>query len=137
MMDQVWTKIADILTMISQNSSPAMAGKVLSLLIIITMIGFFWKAHSDPNSKIDFSDLFIDQSGKIGGSQMRLNLAFGVSTWVIVFYTLNGTLSEWLFTAYLAAFVYDRVASRKLGGPTPAVVIKTATVPTETDSEQK
>lgn len=94
------------------NMSLGLAGKCFSLLLIVWMIIEFIKAQRDPKSPIDLNDLFIDSSGKLGGSKMRLNMAFIVTTWVLIYYTLQGQLSEWLFGAYLAAFVYDRISSR-------------------------
>jgi hypothetical protein len=111
----------DQISLIFADMTATMAGKVFSLLLIAVVLILFLLAHRDPSSKIDLSDLFVDQSGKIGGSQMRLNLAFALSSWVIIFSTLNGNLSEWLFSAYIAAFVYDRIASRKSSGTKPSV----------------
>lgn len=95
------------------NISLALAGKVFSLLLILWMLLAFWRANSDPKNAFNFSDLLSDNTtGKIGGSKMRLNLAFIICSWILLYYSLNGTLSEWLFAAYLGAFVYDRAASR-------------------------
>jgi hypothetical protein len=95
-----------------------MVGKVFALLMIVWMVYTFLKEHKDPKSPVDLNDLIIDESGKIGGSKMRLNLAFIVCTWVLVYYSLNGQLSEWLYAAYLGAFVFDRMNSRQSGGDT-------------------
>jgi len=114
-MDQIMSFINSFLN----NMTLTMVGKVFSLLLIATMMIIFVKAHFNEKSPIDLKDMFIDQSGKIGGSQMRLNVAFLVTSWVLIFQTLNGSLSEWLFAGYLAAFVYDRASSRASGGPSP------------------
>lgn len=110
--DTFFIKLAEGWSWFSTNMTLAMAGKVFSLLLIVWMILTFLKAHKDPKNAIDLNDLVIDGSGKIGGSRMRLNLAFITCTWVLVYYTLQGQLSEWLFAAYIAAFVYDRMNSR-------------------------
>lgn len=127
--DAFFIKLAEGWNWFSTNMSLAMAGKVFSLLLIVWMILTFLKAHNDPKSVIDLNDLVVDGSGKIGGSRMRLNLAFIACTWVLVYYTLQGQLSEWLFAAYIAAFVYDRVNSRTNSpgealpsAPTPPIV---------------
>lgn len=88
-------------------------GNLFSLLLMATLVILFWKAHRDPNSPLNLSDLLTDSTGKIGGSQMRLNLAFLLVSWVVVYSTIKGNLNEWLFGAYLAAFVFDRMNARK------------------------
>lgn len=88
-------------------------GNLFSLLLMATLIIIFWKANRDPASPLNFVDLLTDASGKIGGSKMRLNLAFLLASWVVVYSTIKGDLSEWLFGAYIAAFVFDRMSARK------------------------
>jgi len=88
-------------------------GNLFSLLLMASLIIIFWKANRDPNSPLNFIDLLTDASGKIGGSKMRLNLAFILASWVVVYSTIKGDLSEWLFGAYIAAFVFDRMSARK------------------------
>lgn len=105
--------LIDIFSFLSASLTMTMVGKVLSLLIMVGMVMAFWRANNNPNSSFNFMDMFVDNSGKIGTSKMRLNLAFIVTTWVLIYYTLNGQLSEWLFAAYIAAFVYDQAHSRK------------------------
>jgi Ca2+/Na+ antiporter len=112
-MDQIFIALAKGYEWLATNMSLGLAGKIFSLLLIIWMIIEFIKAQADKLSPIDLNDLFIDGSGKIGGSKMRLNMAFIVTTWILIYYTLQGQLSEWLFAAYIAAFVYDRVNSRQ------------------------
>jgi len=111
-MDHIFIEMANGSNWLINNMSLGLAGKCFSLLLIVWMIIEFIKAQRDPKSPIDLNDLFVDSSGKIGGSKMRLNMAFIVTTWVLIYYTLQGQLSEWLFGAYLAAFVYDRLNSR-------------------------
>lgn len=89
------------------------SGNLFSLLLMASLIIIFWKANRDPNSPLNFIDLLTDASGKIGGSKMRLNLAFILASWVVVYSTIKGDLSEWLFGAYIAAFVFDRMSARK------------------------
>lgn len=74
----------------------------------------FNKAQKSKTSPIDFTDLFIDpKTGKMGGSEFRINAAFMVTSWALIYLTIKGTLTEWFIAAYLTAFVADRVFSRK------------------------
>ena len=112
----------EIVTLILSYVSLAIAGKVFSLLLIFGMIFTFYKMNKDPSNSIDINDLFADANGKIGGSKMRLNIAFIISSWILVYYTLNGQLSEWLFTAFLGAFVIDRISARTTDATAPPEV---------------
>lgn len=133
-MDNFFIKLSEAFSWLVANMSLVLAGKMFSLLLIIWMVIEFVKAQRDEKSPIDLNDLFIDGSGKLGGSKMRLNMAFIVTTWVLIYYSLQGQLSEWLFGAYLAAFVYDRVSSRRndpgsLNPPAPAPIATPAANP--------
>lgn len=128
----IWTAISYCIA----NVSLALAGKVFSLLLIIWMLIAFWKANSDPKNSFNFSDLLEDDSGKIGGSKMRLNLAFIICSWILLYYSLNGTLSEWLFAAYLGAFVYDRAQSRSAESAAAASAQPTSAQPTDNTDKQ-
>ena len=58
-------------------------------------------------------DLFIDaRTKKIDGSKFRMTLAFFITSWVMVYSTLNDKMTEWLFLAYIAAWITDRKFSR-------------------------
>ena len=71
--------------------------------------------HTNKESPLDLSDLFINKrTGKIGGSEFRLNIAFFVATWIMVYTTVKSSMPEWLFAGYLAAFVVDRKFSREV-----------------------
>jgi hypothetical protein len=102
-------KVTDLSTYASNN----IIGDVISLLLLLLLLIVIVLAHFNKKSKIDLADLFLDTTGKIGGSQMRLNMAFILSSWAIVYTTLEGNLTEWLMGGYLAAFVVDRIYSRK------------------------
>jgi hypothetical protein len=104
--------IIEVLQFIDTSISLVLVGKIFSLLLIFGMIFGFYRLHKDPNNSINVIDLFADPNGKVGGSKMRLNLAFIISSWILVYYTLNGQLSEWLYTAFISAFVIDRISAR-------------------------
>lgn len=89
-------------------------GNSLSLLAIGAIIIILYQIHHSPLNSISFTDLFLDKkTGKIGGSEFRINIAFIATTWALVFLTIKGNLTEWFIAAYLAAFVVDRAFSRK------------------------
>ena len=89
-------------------------GDSLALSSIGAVLVVFYKWHKNTSSPIDFSDLFISsKTGRMGGSEFRINLAFLLTSWALIFMTIRGALTEWYLTVYLAAFVTDRVLSRK------------------------
>lgn len=102
--------------------SMARIGQSLALAVIITIIVALYKLHTDKNNEFNFSDLFLNpNTKKIEGSMFRMNIAFFVSNWVLIYVTLNGNLSEWLFAAYLTAWVADRKFSRNAAAATPII----------------
>jgi hypothetical protein len=89
-------------------------GNSLAMSAIGAVLTIFYSWQKNKTNPIDFTDLFIDEkSGKIGGSEFRINVAFLVTSWTLIFLVLKGTLTEWYLTAYLTAFVADRMFSRK------------------------
>jgi hypothetical protein len=87
-------------------------GKFLVLSIVFWFVWQLYKLNNNPNNSFAFSDLFIDDNGKAGGSRMRINLAFIVATGVLIYFSLNDKLTEWYFSAYMLAFIGDRISSR-------------------------
>ena len=88
-------------------------GKFFALALVFWFVWELYKLNNNPNNTFAFSDLFVDPvSGKSGGSQMRVNLAFIASTGILLYFSFNDKLSEWFFSAYLLAFIGDRISSR-------------------------
>lgn len=91
----------------------ARMGQVLALSVITSIVIAIYKLHTNKSNPFDLTDLFINPKTKrLDGSMLRINLAFFVTTWAIVFAMLNDHMTEWLFAAYLAAFVADRKFNR-------------------------
>lgn len=108
-MDMLLALIANII----QQSSWELVGEIFSLLIIFCMIAVVVKWHFSKTSPINLADMFLDESGKIGSSKTRLNSAFIIASWAMIYMVVKGSLTEWYLAAYLAAFVYDRAQARK------------------------
>ena len=71
-------------------------GQVLSLIVLLFITFSLYKIHTSKTNSLDMADLFVDHaSGKINGSKLRMNLAFFVTSWVMIYSTLNATLTEW------------------------------------------
>jgi hypothetical protein len=97
---------------------------VLFLLLVAMLLArSFFKRDKDSSSAIKLDDLLVDPlTGKISKAAAVLMGSFAISSWVIIYITLTGKLTDVLFAAYLAVYA------------TPAVVKiigdKGATAPT-------
>lgn len=88
-------------------------GQVLSLGVLASIGIAMYNIHTNKSNNIDLADLFMDRTtGRINGSKFRMILAFAVTSWVIVYATLHGNISEWMFAGYIGAWVADRKFSR-------------------------
>lgn len=85
-----------------------------SILVFITIVASFIKAHFSENTEFDVMKLVMyDQDGKLSDSKARLNGAFGITSWAFIYLTMNDKLTEWYVTVFLAAWVIDRFTARK------------------------
>lgn len=94
------------------STSLEMAGNLLSLVLIVVIISTVIRWHFAEASPVNLADLFLDESGKIGGSKMRMNGIWLLCCWAMIYLTLNKNLTEWYVAAVLTAFVADRKFAR-------------------------
>jgi len=85
------------------------SGLVYSTVVLIVAL-FLYKAHRDPNSPFDLTDLL-----KINGKVSKIAIAFlttlFTSSWYVVHEALEKQLTDTAFAAYLAAWVAPIVAA--------------------------
>lgn len=109
--------IESLIHFLSHLFTVPLFGNIFAVLVILIFCSILYKIHKSEKNNINFADLFLDKrTGKIGGSEFRINTAFLASTWALVFLTIKGALTEWFFAGYLAAFVADRIFSRTNDG---------------------
>lgn len=78
---------------------------VFLFLVIALLVWALGKAQAEDD-KFDMRDLIVDKkSGRISVSRFSQVVALCVSTWSFVYQTLNHSLTEWYFTAYMAVWV--------------------------------
>lgn len=124
--------LSDIFSIIKSALPYVEPGHTLVLSLIGMVLINLYLMHRSPTSRISFEDLFIDsKTGRMGGSEFRLNTAFLASTLALLYLTLKGLLTEWFFMAYLAAFVFDRINSRKKDLENDIKNAKNASQPTQ------
>jgi len=62
-----------------------------------------WTWHHD-DSNFSIKSIVSDDNGKFSLSKTGQFVSMLVSTWVIVYQTNHGVLTEWLFTGYMLAW---------------------------------
>ena len=82
-------------------------------------------------SHIDFTALIVGQDNQVSLIKLMQFVGFIVVTWIVVVYTVRGTLTEWLFATYFAMSTGTQVINRFAARPelTPTTTTVTATVP--------
>ena len=86
----------------------------VGVAMAFTIVYGLWKAHTNPQyDTINLLDLMLDHdTHRLSDSKFRLNIAFILTSFVLIYLTLNGKLSEWYVTSFLGAWVIDRWGSR-------------------------
>ena len=79
--------------------------------LLVLMIGrTITKRDRNSHSKIDLDDLLVDpQTDRISKAAVVLMASFALSSWVIIYLTLSGKLTDVLFAAYLTAYAAPAV----------------------------
>jgi len=82
---------------------------VLAVILVAVLFTLFRRDRS-AHSAIDLEDLLIGEDGKLSKAACVMLGSFLMTTWVIVYLTYTGKLTEGYFTAYLATWVAPTVA---------------------------
>lgn len=88
---------------------------IASLVFIL----FIVKAHFGVNA-FDIKSTVTDENGRFSLSKFGQLVALLVSTWVLIYETRKGHLTEWLFAGYMAAWAGANLLNKYLdrGKPT-------------------
>lgn len=83
-------------------------------LFVAGMFGFFsillsW--HLNKNNSIDLKTILV-KDGELSLSKLGQLIALLVSTWIIVYQTRAGLLTEFVFTGYMVAWSGANLASK-------------------------
>lgn len=102
----MWSLLLDNAVKYSWNIAGAM-GAVVLIVVLVRM------SLSDKYKNFDLVDLVIDtRTNRISDSKFRLNGAFILTSFVLIYITLNDKLTEWYVTGFLSAWVIDRWGAR-------------------------
>lgn len=107
---------------------------ILALLIIIGWWGLE-RRNKAVASKIQLDDLLLGEDGRISKAASVMMGSFGLTSWVIIWQTINGALTEWMFTAYMGAWVLPTV-TKLIKGPTPGTSSSETTIVQSTVTEK-
>ena len=84
---------------------------LLIIMIVITYMVYKW--HTGKNS-LDARSLFLDDTEKMSLGKTGQFIAMVISTWVIIYQTRAGLLTEWLFAGYMLAWAGAGVAGKMI-----------------------
>lgn len=68
---------------------------IAALLVVIS----FWRAHRDALAQFNAFDLIME-NGRVSKIALAFMVAFGVTTWIVVYLTVRDKMTEGLFLAY-------------------------------------
>lgn len=90
-----------------------------ALLILTLVVSWsFYRAHRNPQFTFNVFDLIME-NGRVSRIACAFLATLLVTSWVIIRMTIEGKLTEGLFTAYVAAWVAPIVAKLFAGVPSP------------------
>ncbi len=95
------------------------------LIFTLLLVWSFICAHRDPNFKLDLFDLVME-NGRLSRTAFAFMVTLLVTSWVMIYLTLDGSLTDILFSAYLAAWVAPIVARMFSTPPPPGTVTNTS-----------
>jgi hypothetical protein len=91
----------------------------ISINTVILILGVIWIIvamtywHKREKDSLDMRQMMM-RGGKISLAKLGQLIAMLVSTWIIIYATTNGTLTEWLFTGYMFAWSGAHLIQRYL-----------------------
>jgi len=81
----------------------------LIFLIVIAAIWLLWKVQKVAK-EVELKDLILGPDRKASWSKIAAIIGFVIGSWVIIYLTLHGNLTEMYFLSYFAVCVGSPVA---------------------------
>lgn len=99
-----------------------MTTKIYMTIALLVMIGLvvLTLLHSNRSftSKLNLEDLLLGEDGKISKAAAVMMGSFLMTTWLMIYLTLNGKMTEGYFTIYCGAWIIPTV-TKLIKGPSP------------------
>jgi hypothetical protein len=102
------------------------------------LFGILWaleRRNKSSVSKINLDDLLLGDDGKISKGAFVLLGSFILTSWVIIFQTINSTLSDTVFGLYVGSWIVPTVTKLIKGTPPGASSETMMTTRTTTHEE--
>ena len=117
-------------------------GKLLAVVALLALLFAVSRSlilrHKDPSSVINLDEFLLGDDGRPSKAASVMYVALGVTSWAVIYMTLQDKLTDVIFSAYLAGWVAPTVTRIFKGnpgdplpppaGPTTKIVADTVTV---------
>jgi len=104
-------------------TKPEIMGMILAVVVLL-ILWTLERRNRNKASPINLDDLLLGTDGKASKAAFVMGGSFVVTTWVIIFETLNKTLTDITFAAYVGAWVVPAVTAL-IKGPSPNATSET------------
>lgn len=112
----------------------------MAAILAIAVLLVFWgleRRNRNAGSAINLDDLLIGDDGKISKAAAVMMGSFALTTWVMIYLTLESKLTEGYFAAYLAGWVAPAVTKLIVNAPPATTQQTTITQTTVTPPQDK
>lgn len=104
-------------------------------VVILIILWSLERRNKDKKSKINLDDLLVGDDGKASKAAFVMHGSFVLTSWVVIYQTLNKTLTDMTFGLYVASWVAPTV-TKLIKGSSPnasseTTITQTTIVPPE------
>lgn len=97
------------MTILESLFTTRMGMAFILVFVLIALLYSLVRRDRSASSNIDLEDLLIGEDGRFSKAAAVMLGSFLLTSWVIVYLTLQGKLTEGYFTAYIGAWVVPTV----------------------------
>ncbi len=100
----------------------------MAVLLCITILVVIWgllRRSKLIESRLDLDDLLLGDDGKLSKAASVLLGSFCLTSWIMVYLTLTGKMTEGYFTSFAGIWVIPTVTKLIMNRPAPASVTET------------
>lgn len=105
-------------------------GLLFALLVVLVLL-LLWRLHRDPAVSFNLLDLLLE-NGRVSKAACVMMGAFGVTTWQMVYFTLENRMTEGFLGIYVGAWiapVVTRLVVNGAPGPLPDAPLRVPQAP--------
>lgn len=94
--------MTELLTQLSIQNLTLNTSIIFVLLTFAFFVYIFYRAHKNPDSELDYTDLFLDTTTrKVNPYKLGFLVGIFIGAWVVVVQSDNSTLTAEIFAVYL------------------------------------